>query len=234
MSDTTVLGGVEGSLAMARVTLLRLIRGRALWVVSALSLLPLLYALLALQEPDLEDWRDVVKIWLPLLGVLPPMVLATAIGEEVEERTMTYLWSRPLPRWSIVLGKMAALVPILWAALAAALLLPLLAWLGGAGAPAALFGRLALTVMAGTLAASAVTAGLATLAPRISTVLAMGYLLFIDLPLTATDATISRLSVTSNALELADVGAVAPALAWLAGITAVWLTVAVWRIRRLE
>jgi len=78
------------------------------------------------------------------------------------------------------------------------------------------------------------TAGLATLAPRYSTVLALGYLLFLDMPLATSDASISRLSVCKNALELGNAGAIAPALGWLAGITAIWMSVAVWRIRRLE
>ncbi len=231
------LGGIEACIAISRVTLLRTMRGRALWVVMVLCLVPLVYTALVLGgEGDIADWDRVLGIWGSLLAIVPPVVLASAIGEEIEERTMTYLWSRPLPRWSILGGKLVALIPVLWVFLAVALVLPFYTFAGPEiSSHPELLGRSLLVVFAGTLGASAATAGLATLAPRYGTALSIGYLLFIDGGLALANASISKLSVLHNALQLAkpDVSVGQP-LAWLLGLSALWIAIAVWRVRRIE
>jgi ABC-2 type transport system permease protein len=172
-----------------------------------------------------------------LVMLLPPILLAHTIGEEIEERTMAYLWSRPLPRWSILLGKMVALTPILSFLMCLALVVPFFVLFGGAaGDHVDLLTGAMLSVVVATIAASGVTAGLATLVPRFGTVLGIGYLVLVDGTLAAIDTSISKLSVTYNAAALS--GSYDPAnyaaIGWLAGITAVWLGVAAWRIRRIE
>lgn len=232
-----VLGGAEASLAIAGVTLRRLLRGRALWVVLLMSALPPLYALTQ-DVTDLQDFGVVLASWALLLGILPPVLLASAIGEEVEERTMSYLWSRPLPRWSIVIGKMVALVPILWLALGAALLVPFYTSVPGAAEETTVAAQLVAMVVLATCGAAAVTAGLTTILPRHGTIVSIAYLLFVDEPLAAIDASISRLSVVYNAIHLSGVAeegaSFGTSLAWLLGLIAVWVGIAVWRIRSLE
>ena len=43
-----------------------------------------------------------------LLTVIPPILVASSIADEIDDKTSAYLWSRALPRWSIVLGKFLA------------------------------------------------------------------------------------------------------------------------------
>src|SRR5207237_965006 len=50
-----------------------------------------------------------------ILAILPPLFVSSSIGEEIEDRTTTYLWSRPLARWTVVGGKLLALVPVVLA-----------------------------------------------------------------------------------------------------------------------
>jgi ABC-type transport system involved in multi-copper enzyme maturation permease subunit len=234
---THVLGAGEAALAIARVSLRRVLRGKAIWVVLGLCLLPELFGMLALREHDIHHWRDAFGMSSLLLALLPPILIANTIGEEIEERTMAYLWSRPLPRTSILAGKLLALVPPLAVVMCAAMALPFFTALGGEGTDhMPMFTAAMFAVVAGTVTASCVTAGLATLAPRFGIVLGIGYLVVIDGVFAAVDSGISRLSVAYNTQMLAGTDGTPdyPALGWLIGIAAVWLGVAVWRIRRIE
>lgn len=233
-----VLGGGEASIAIARVTLLRTLRGKSLWLVLGLALLPEIFGLLALKQHELRAWGEVMRIWAYLIAVIPPILLASMIGEEIEERTMAYLWSRPLPRWSVIAGKLLALVPILWLVLAIAMIVPFYTTIGPeASSHPEVLGHSLLAVVLGTSAAAATTVGLATLAPRFGVVLSLGYLHLVDGTLALLDTSISRLSVTHNSLRLAGVLGDGPdyaAVGWLVGISTVWMIVAAWRIRRIE
>lgn len=232
-----VLGAGEASLAIARVTIVRTLRGKSLWVVLALCLLPELYGLAALQEHDLDHWGEVFGMGSLLIALLPPILLANTIGEEIEEKTMAYLWSRPLPRWSILTGKMVALVPLLAVMLTGAMVLPFFTALGSdASSDVPMLGRAIVAGLFGTAAASAVTAGLATLAPRFGIVLGIAYLVIVDGALAALDSGLSRLTVAYNTQHLAGTDGTADltAVPWLLGIIALWLTIAALRIRRIE
>lgn len=233
-----VLGGVEGALAIAQVAFVRMLRGKALWVVLAMALLPLLATLPIKQRTIPEHWGAVIAFWGYLLAILPPVLLAGAIGEEIEEKTMTYLWSRPLPRWSIVGGKIIAIIPILWIVLSASLILPFYVMFSDAGAHGMTLARTLAMVVMGTLGVAAVTAGLATLVPRHATVVSLAYLVFIDRTLAWPDASICKLSVTYHALRLSgmwgDTQPIVQSVGWILGLSALWMSIAVWRIRRLE
>ena len=238
MSANHVLGGVEGTLAIAGVAFKRMLRGKALWVVAAMAALPFL-STATLEDPSVpEHWGGVIAFWGYLLAILPPVLLASAIGEEIEERTMTYLWSRPIPRWSIVGGKVLAILPILWIVLAAALTIPFYVRFPDAGEHGTIFARTMAAVVLGTVGVAAVTAGLATLVPRHGTVVSLAYLVFVDRTLAWFDASICKLSVTYNALRLSgmwgDAQPIAQSVGWLLGVSALWMGIAVWRIRRLE
>lgn len=240
MTSTTrsahALGGVEGCLAIARVTLKRTSRGVGLWVVLAMSLIPELAGLVVL-DGSLAHWDTLFGYWILLRSIVVPVLLASAISEEIEDLTMTYLWSRPLPRWSIIAGKMTALVPVAWVGLALALVLPFYTLAGGdAGAHPEMLGRGLVAVLFGTLGAAAATAGLSLLVPRFATMLSIGYLLFIDVAIGRIGTSIGHLSVSSNTAQIAGVvpGSMPTAIGWMLGIVAAWLLVAVWRVRRIE
>lgn len=233
------LGGVEASLALGKVTLTRALRTRALWVGFVVAFLPELFAGSALRSPEITQWEGVVRIWIQCLGVLVPVLLASSIGEELEEKTMTYLWSRPLPRWSILTGKLTALVPLLWAFMAAALLLPWFTVFGQATAGhGELLTRGLIAVVVGGVAVAAVTTALATLAPRYGMALSIAYLLFVDGALAQFDGSVSKISVLFHTRQLAyppeAVEAAGTSVVWLVALATAWMTVAVLRIRRFE
>src|SRR5687767_14430638 len=91
---------------LAGVTFKRLLRGRAVWVVLVIACLPLLFAS-ATRSRD-----SIIAVTFLVMCILPPVFVASTIGEEIEERTSSYLWSRPLPRWTLLVGKLLALAPV--------------------------------------------------------------------------------------------------------------------------
>ena len=102
------------------------------------------------------------------------MFVASSLGEEIEDRTTTYLWSRPIGRWTIVVGKLLALAPIAMLLVVGGGYLaiqietgaaPSAAWIGGTAG-----GALAISVMA---------AGLSVLVPKYGMALSIVYLVVI-------------------------------------------------------
>ena len=220
-------------LAIAALTWRRVLRGRTLWVASVIALVPVAFgAVLRTQGPrgDLAD--ELLSFQLLVLAVLPPMFIASSIGEEIEDRTMTYLWSRPIPRWTVVIGKLLALAPI-------AIVLVVVSWhlgcaLGLASVPAF---RTHLALAAAAAVVSAVATGVAVLVPRHGMALTIGYML-LDFWIGIMPASIQNLSVLHHVTSIsfpppegADAGLSA---IWLAVLAAGGLGVALWRIRRLE
>jgi ABC-type transport system involved in multi-copper enzyme maturation permease subunit len=110
----------------ARLTWLRLKRGRVAWVALALMLLPALGSAALLFHGD--GGRDLYDNTLELyyyflVPFVPALLLAPAIGDEVEGCTYTFLFARPAPRASMVLGKYLATTAGAAAAVAVALAL---------------------------------------------------------------------------------------------------------------
>ena len=84
-------------------------------MLALLALLPLGLAVLisALSDPGGGDLISGILLTLFLYVVMPLVVtvLATsAFGNEVEDRTLSLLTTKPVPRWSIVLAKLIATV----------------------------------------------------------------------------------------------------------------------------
>ncbi|MEO7092745.1 MAG: ABC transporter permease subunit, partial [Polyangiales bacterium] len=166
-------------------------------------------------------------------AVLAPMFVAASIGEEIEDRTTTYLWSRPIPRWSIVAGKLLTLVPIAtlvvvgsWA------ICSQIAWHAWPDLRPCLALALAVLVL------SIVSAGIAALAPRHGMALTICYILFFDSPLGVLPATLRELSVTHQIRALSglfptEIGLSSPLVA-LGILALVYGTLAALRIRKLE
>jgi ABC-type transport system involved in multi-copper enzyme maturation permease subunit len=222
--------------ALATITGLtwrRLWRGRSLWVSVAIAALPIVYALLATTEPHLAErlFSTTFLVELLLLAVLPPLFVAASIGEEIEDRTATYLWSRPIGRGVIVAGKLLALAPV-----AAALLV--LGWLLAIRVGAGTFPTLrsAGALALGGLSSAAVAAGIALLAPRYGMALATSYLLFFDLPVGELPVSIRFLSLSHHTLTLAGMSGDGSrgALIGLVVVGAAWLAAGLYRLRRLE
>jgi len=214
-----------------RLTLTRIGRGRLVWVGVAISILPILAGIARSLAHDSRALAWTFGFELFVLAILPPMFAAPAIAEELEDRTSTYLWSRPLARGTILAGKLLALAPVAAAFMVGSW------WLAARIAtteppPLATLGAIA----AGALGVSVVSAGIATLAPKRGTALAMIFFLIIDLPVGQLPVSLHWLSVTHATSALAGFETDSPvsgAIA-LAIISAVWLAVAFRRVSRLE
>jgi ABC-type transport system involved in multi-copper enzyme maturation permease subunit len=224
-------GGVPSSvsvlLTLMTVTWRRLVRGRALWVSVLIAALPVVLAAALQGHGTMEPVRAVQFLTMALL---PPLFVASSLGEEIEDRTTTYLWSRPIGRWTIVIGKLLALAPV-----ATMLVVGGFAashQIGTGASPAA---RAILAMCAGSLAIAAMSAGIATLVPRHGMALSIVYLVIFDLALGAIPASINQTSITHQVALLVDPDAAAlqPALT-MTVIAGGWLAIALWRIRRLE
>ena len=230
MSETRVLSGGAATLAIARVAWIRMVRGRALWGAALLASLSLVMAIL-LRGFHAEDTGALIEIGHATAAILTGLLVAAPIGEEFEDRTMTYLWSRPLPRWSVVTGKLVALTPVA-AALAAA---TLVAALAVAGDPRPVTGVAAATAL-GVGARAAIGAAMATLVPRHALALTVAYLLFLDGPIAAIPARVQLVSVWFHEAAASGAGgeSVIAGYVGLVVIAGLWLAVALWRVRRIE
>jgi ABC-2 type transport system permease protein len=91
-------------------------RGRRLLAVGVLLVIPPLLALLyALTTKDPNGQRFVIQLFdnvmLPILLPLTAMIFGTsALGSEIEDRTLIYLTLRPVSRFSIAFAKWLAVV----------------------------------------------------------------------------------------------------------------------------
>lgn len=224
---------------IASLTLARLRRSRIVWAALGIALIPVAAAAVLRGHFVHDPGALMPSLYVPqllVLAVIPALFVASSIGEEIEDRTITYLWSRPLPRWHVIAGKLVALAPV---AVAISLVGWLLAVAIGTGGLAP--GRTILGLGAAALANSLIAAGIATIAPKHGMALTIIYMLLFDLPLGEIPASLQALSVTHQARIIADI--VVPGLPpespvngaiSMAVIATIWLTVGLWRIRRLE
>jgi len=225
---------IDTTLTIAALTLKRLMRGKTLWIGLVVALLPVVFAIVlrASFADNSKITSQILAFEMLLLVVLPAMFVGASIGEDIEDRTATYLWSRPVPRAAVIAGKLLALVPIV-------VVLVIASWVGGAtaGADVAPPAASIAGVAAGAIATCLTATGIATLVPKHGTALTVVYMLLFDLPVGVLPASLRFLSITHLAHAIADersqdtplVCAIA-----LAILGAIWLGVAIFRIRRIE
>lgn len=228
------LGGGAAAAILARITARRLFRTKSFWLSVVLAGLPVL-ALLGLVSdwsPD-RRWGRVFTLLSPMLCVLMPLNLASVIAEEGEDETYSFLWSRPVPRWSITVGKMVAMLPFATALAVAAVVGAWVICFGGAGDTEPL-ARGVVAAVAGCAAAGALSVALGTLIRKQAVAVSTGYLLMIDFPMGKIPLSISNMSITHHFNELATGDAVFVPLAWLAAATALWTALALWRVSAIE
>ena len=228
---------------IARLSWLRLRRGRALWILGLLWLLPPLVAAVLLGEPadPWERWRAVSEMTLRLLvTVAAAMLLAPAVAEEVESKTYTYLWSRPMPRGALLVGKLIAATPVLLAGFALSLTAAFFVALGREAPDHwGWYLETLAAAAADVVASGALAVGAGALFPRHPFVFVMGYVLVIE-------QLLPFVPVAQKLSILAQVGALAglpgpafgarpvEALSMLAILSAAWLAVGQWRVHGTE
>jgi hypothetical protein len=214
--------------AIVRVTWLRLTRGKLLWIGALVSALPTVFAASARGWRDAPAWTfGIARL---LFVVLPPLYVASAIGDDIDDRTSTYLWSRPLARWTVIAGKLLALAPLVAVLIAAGWYVAYDIVLARSSS-AALIGALA----AGAIAVSCTSAGIATLLPRHGMALSIVYVL-VDLLVGELPTSLHGLSITHHVTVLAQIGPPydGSSLIAIVVIPVVWLVLATRRINRLE
>ena len=215
--------------SIARVTLRRLTRSKLPWISALIAALPAAFASFVHGKSDgLATTFGIARL---LLVVLPPLYIASAIGDDIDDRTATYLWSRPLARWTVIAGKLLALSPIVAVLMVAGWYVACDLAIGHAptGASLAALG-------AGAIAVCFASAGIATLLPRHGMALSIVYVLA-DLLIGELPASLHALSITHQVKVIAGLSQVpSDSSAWiaLAVIPVAWLTLGVRRISRVE
>jgi ABC-type transport system involved in multi-copper enzyme maturation permease subunit len=166
--------------------------------------------------------------------------LAPAVGEEIESKTYTYLWSRPMNRWSLVVGNFLAIAPLVAAAFALSTLVVYLVSLGGDAAvgPMDLARSMAAAALA-VCAAGAMALGAGSLFPRRPLAFVLAYV-SLEVLQNFVPA-LRQISIAHHAYGLAgltglgfDVGTPVEGLIGLSVLLAVWMGVAVWRVETTE
>lgn|GEM_PF-3823433 len=242
----SALSSWQAARIVARATWRQTVRARTLWASALLLSIPVALAPVAAARST-DAWEVVFEILVALLAIVPPLHLAPAVSDEVSEQTFTYLWSRPLPRRAIGLGKFIALAPLVAG--------------GFAVATGAAYGLIAvqtefdigalvraeLAIVLGSVAASAVALALGTLIPRHSQAAAIAYLALVDLAVGTIPISLADISLTRHVRRLADTDNSAGMLAalasqpsdaasllWIAGLGAVWIGATLWWLERAQ
>ncbi|HEV7557354.1 MAG TPA: hypothetical protein VGO00_17930 [Kofleriaceae bacterium] len=210
------------------MTWTRVRRGNTLWVGAVIAALPVIYAAVAgAREIDLRA-NGLFTIEELLLAVLPAMFVSASVGEDIENRTAAYLWSRPLPRWSIIAGKLVTLVPIAIAFQLASQIAALAVGWGRFPDVSTLVG-----LAAGVVTVSCVATAISILVPKYGMALTLCYVLLFDLGVGELPASLREISISYQARQIATGELASPIIA-MAAIGGVCLTIALWRLRRLE
>lgn len=124
---------MTGALTVTHLTVRQFLRAKSVLVVAAICAIPTLFALilrLATSDPTLSDLRTVISdgiylgVFSSTLLPLAALVLSTsALGDEIEDKTLHYLALKPMSRFRIVsekfLGTLLITVPIAWIAMLA-------------------------------------------------------------------------------------------------------------------
>lgn len=100
---------------IARLSLRQARRGRLLRVTALVLCLPLLASVAGLLSGNAgaSFFDTLVDLYLRyLIALVLALHASTSVAEEVQGKTITYLWSRPIPRWALPLGKYLSTVAV--------------------------------------------------------------------------------------------------------------------------
>lgn len=186
---------MNGFVALKMITGLavrRARRGRMFWITVVVLALTVASALITLLSGygGISSFNSTLEIFL---RYLTPFILALhtahAVSEEVQQKTITYLFSRPMPRWALPLGKylgsLCLTLPLLCTALVLVYVIGLL------GHPAEITAELPrlvwglVAVCAGALLFGAAATAIGTMVTGHPFVVTMIYLLVAEVGLSA-------------------------------------------------
>ncbi|HUS33061.1 MAG TPA: ABC transporter permease [Kofleriaceae bacterium] len=228
-NDRSIPSLMAVTMTLFGVTWKRLLRGRALWVCALIAALPALVAFGLRGDRDMAELMRFAQF--RVMAILPPIFVASSIGEEIEDRTITYMWSRPIARWSLLLGKIATLAPV-------AAVLSAAGWAIATVITGKPINPQELAAFAlGSVAVSLIAAGIATLVPKQGMALAIIYLVVVDPTMGSIPASIREISVTKQVWLMSGLntdGSATRATITLVILAGIWLAIGLARIRRLE
>jgi ABC-type transport system involved in multi-copper enzyme maturation permease subunit len=229
MTRATTLGTTAAARVMAGIEFKRLLRRRGLWVTGGIAWLP---ALIPLIEQNRRAWLDLPGATVAAMAVCAPLMVASLVADDIQNKTSSYLFTRPPRRRGIFLGKLAAALP----ALVLLMCLPVVvSFLVSVNAPMSVLHELGNTlfgVAAGALATGTVAGAWGAVFPRRALPAAVGYLFLFDTGLAIIPFSINNLSMTRHAVKLAEGANPVVPLLWLAALTGIWLAVGMWRFER--
>jgi ABC-2 type transport system permease protein len=195
--------------ALFHLTLRQILGGTRLWFLILFLSLPALLILVILGVGKLPgaERELVLSVLLYLLYPQSLVILATLLygsgllSAEIEARTLVYLLSRPLPRWTILAVKYAATVLVL----AALCLVSLTVSTALAGFPGGLrtWSALAVSVCLACLAYTAIFGLIGLLAPRRAVPVGLIYAGVLEIALSFVPAFVNQLSVSHYLRSLA-------------------------------
>ena len=229
---------MNGLMTLARLALLRLRRGRMRWVTALLLVIPPVAALL---QPGMSGGGRFalgVESALRLVVMVAMAVhLANALGEELDGKMYTYLWSRPIARPAILLGKALAVVPLVIASAALSVGVAFALSAGGpAGAIPGALGAALMSVLFVGLSAAASALGLGVLVPRHPLMAVLAYFLLVE-QLLSVVPNVAALSILAHGRVVAGIeghvagsGSAVASAAYLLVIGGLWLGLGLWRV----
>jgi ABC-2 type transport system permease protein len=197
----------------ARLAWLSLKRRKLIWICAGLSFLPALASIILLAQGnggrDLFD--NLMELYFHfMIPFVPTLLLATAVGDELDGKTHTFLFARPAPRISMVLGKViaatAASAVVMMAAVALAWGLSMLRLSTDFGPEVVHFLRTELGTLLGVIAFGALAATLGTAFVKHPLVAALVYLLLIEATLGSTPLVINVVALSWHLRNVADLG----------------------------
>jgi ABC-type transport system involved in multi-copper enzyme maturation permease subunit len=224
-----VIGLTAGAKVYARMSWLKLRRGRLVWAAAALWALPLVYAVgLAIAGHWGRGFFDeVCELYFRfLVPFVPALVASSAVAEEIENKTFTFAFARPAPRASLVLGKWAAAtLPSLAVVVPSLLLAWVVAHVRFPGDMAQTWThllRVEAAAVLGLLAYGGLALALGTMFSRHPVVAVLGYLLVIEVGLGSAPLVLHLLAVGWHLRNVAELPL--PATTFLAFEVPAWVS----------
>lgn len=234
MSKGKVLSGASATLVIAGLSLRRLLRSRLILIIAIFAALPLLPLLVGAGDMPDTKWNHFFPVAAVVQLLVASLLMAPAIAEEISDKTYTYLWSRPFPRWAILAGKLLTGACI---GIAVFTTLVVAAYvLTGLGEPNTLI-RGIVGLSAGVIAVGCIAASFGILMPSYPLAFSIAYFLVVDFALGMMPFAGAKISVFHHILAIgleANEESLPVALLWLTGLSAFWLTIGLWRLGRRE
>jgi len=206
-------------------------------VASILALLPLIPILAGASADDspAETWEHFLNAASVVQLLVTALLTAPVIAEEIEDKTYAYLWSRPIPRWTVLVGKL-----IVGCLLSLGMMTVCLV-VGSQLAHVTnieLILRGVLAIAAGVVATGFIASCLGTLAPKHPLAISICYFFILDIGIGAMPFAAARISVRHNVVALGGHGIhqdnLVTTIAWLIGISIFWGAITIRRLARSE